>query len=56
MTEATCFIARLVRDWRVEVLPVNGESRAAWEARCMRGQMLTNFGVAEVSVRLVRRG
>ncbi|KAH9912139.1 uncharacterized protein BXZ73DRAFT_107583 [Epithele typhae] len=42
-------------DWHVELLAPHGESRADWEARHMRGQARTSFGVLEQPVRLVRR-
>ena len=55
ITEATCFLAKLVRDWRVEILTRGGESEAQWEAKYMEGRAVTNFGIAEMPVRLVRR-
>ncbi|KAI0656081.1 cytochrome P450 [Cubamyces menziesii] len=55
ITEATCFLAKLVRDWRVEILTRGGESKAQWEAKYMEGRAVTNFGIAEMPVRLVRR-
>ncbi|KAH9910899.1 cytochrome P450 [Epithele typhae] len=42
-----CFLAHLVRDFRVERLAAPGESRERWEARYMQGAM---------PLRLVRRG
>ena len=44
-----------MRDWRVEVLLQDGETRAQWEARCMHGKPVTNFGVTNMSVQLVKR-
>ena len=55
IAEATCFIAKLLRVWRVEILTRPGETRAEWEARCMRGTAVLNFGVEHVPIRLVRR-
>ncbi|KAI0323886.1 cytochrome P450 [Cubamyces sp. BRFM 1775] len=55
ITEATCFLAKLVRDWRVEILTRGGETKAQWEAKYMEGRAISNFGIAEMPVRLVRR-
>ena len=55
LTEGVCFLAKLVRDWRVEILANEGESKARWEERVMQGQAVMNFGVGDVPVRLVRR-
>ena len=50
-----CFLAKLLKQWRVEILANEGETKTEWEARCMRGRALMNFGVGDVPVRLVRR-
>ncbi|KAH9912149.1 cytochrome P450 [Epithele typhae] len=36
ITAGVCFLANLLRDWRVELLAPHGESRAEWEARYRR--------------------
>ena len=56
ITESVCFLAKLVRGWRVEALVRAGESRAQWAERVMQGKALMTFGVRDVPVRLVRRG
>ncbi|KAI0323885.1 cytochrome P450 [Cubamyces sp. BRFM 1775] len=55
ITEAACFLAKLVRDWRVEILTRDGETKAEWEEKYMNGKPISNFGIVEMPVRLVRR-
>ena len=55
ITEGTCFLAKLVRDWRVEILTRDGETKAQWEEKYMNGKAISNFGLHEMPVRLVRR-
>ena len=54
-TEAVCFLSNVVRDWRVEAYLRNGESKEDWERSYMRGRAVTNFGVADMPIRFVRR-
>ncbi|GJE92700.1 cytochrome P450 [Phanerochaete sordida] len=56
LTEGTCFLARLLRRWRVAPLTLPGEDVEAWRARVYQGRMLFNFGVGEVPVRFEARG
>ncbi|KAJ7512690.1 cytochrome P450 [Mycena galericulata] len=53
--EATCFLAYLLRDWKVEPILLDGESKAAWGARVLDARIVLTLGVAEFPVRLVRR-
>lgn len=55
ITEGTCFLAKLLRDWKVEIIAGPGESKEQWRARVMRGRPVMNFGVGTVPIRLVRR-
>ena len=55
LTEGVCFLAKLVRGWRVERLAKAGETKAQWEARVICGRALMNFGIGDVPLRLVRR-
>ena len=55
ITEAICFLARLLRRWRVDMLTRPGETRAEWEKRVVRGVVVMNLGIGDVPVRLVRR-
>ena len=57
LTEGVCFLARLVRGWRVERLSRAGrtETREEWAARVVQGRTYMNFGIGEVPVRFVSR-
>ncbi|GJE92691.1 cytochrome P450 [Phanerochaete sordida] len=55
LTEGTCFLAKLLRNWKIEMLAHEGETQQQWKERVVRGQILFNFGVGSVPVRLVRR-
>ncbi|KAH9895604.1 cytochrome P450 [Cubamyces lactineus] len=55
ITEGTCFLAKLVRDWRVEILTRDGETKAQWEEKYMNGKAISNFGLHDMPVRLVCR-
>ena len=48
-------MSNVVRDWRVEAYLRNGESKEDWERSYMRGRAVTNFGVADMPIRFVRR-
>ncbi|KAJ7719189.1 cytochrome P450 [Mycena maculata] len=53
--EATCFLALLLRDWKVQPILRNGESKEAWGARVMDAHIVLTLGVKDIPVRLVRR-
>ena len=55
ITEATAFLAKLLRHFRLEVVLQEGETREQWRARVLKGQTRFTFGVGNVPVRLVRR-
>lgn len=55
LTEACCFLAHLLRDWRVEIIARPGESKAEWRQRVMRAHTTMTMGVGDVPVRLIRR-
>ncbi|KAJ7226872.1 cytochrome P450 [Mycena pura] len=56
-TEAVSFLARFLRDWRVETPLRDGETRAAAMERVMAGASMcgTAFALGEVPVRIVAR-
>jgi hypothetical protein len=55
MTEACCFLAHLLRDWKLEIILREGESRSQWRSRVLDAKVNMTFGVGDVPVRLVRR-
>lgn len=55
LTEACCFLAHLLRDWRVEIVARPGETKVQWRTRVMRAHTTMTMGVGDVPVRLVRR-
>ncbi|KAF8447273.1 cytochrome P450 [Boletus edulis BED1] len=59
-TEAVCFLANLLRDWRVEPLFLvhpNGKAESVdeWRERVFRADMMLTLGLKDHNVRLVRR-
>ncbi|KAJ7174494.1 cytochrome P450, partial [Mycena filopes] len=56
-TEAVCFLAHFLRDWKVETVMQDGESKDACMERVMSGASMfgTAFGVGEVPVRISAR-
>ncbi|KAF9243481.1 cytochrome P450 [Melanogaster broomeanus] len=59
-TEAVCFLASLLRDWRVEPLLAmkpdgKVETQDEWRERVMQATMSLTMGIKDVPLRLVRR-
>ncbi|RDB25710.1 Leukotriene-B4 omega-hydroxylase 3 [Hypsizygus marmoreus] len=57
-TEATCFLALFLRDWKLDVVLKDGETRQEYEARVMGKASIDGlaFGVGPIALKLVRRG
>ncbi|KDQ08639.1 hypothetical protein BOTBODRAFT_37792 [Botryobasidium botryosum FD-172 SS1] len=55
LAEATCFVAMLLRDWRVEVDLAEGESPQQWQRRVMTDKATGPRGLGPISVRFVKR-
>lgn len=56
MVEAVCFLAHFFRDWKLDIILLPGESRAAWRTRVLQGRLLgLAFGVKDVPLRMTRR-
>ncbi|TFK72487.1 cytochrome P450 [Pluteus cervinus] len=53
--EAVCFIACLMRDWKVEPLLNSGETKEEWKKRVVDAKMVLTLGVKDVPLRFVRR-
>ena len=58
-TEMICFVASLLRDWRIEPLygPQQGETKEAWDANVINQAHLagTAFSLKKVPLKFVRR-
>ncbi|KAK7034506.1 hypothetical protein VNI00_012353 [Paramarasmius palmivorus] len=54
-TEAVCFLAVILRDWKVEPLLKAGETREQWKDRVLDGKIVLTLGVNDVPLRFVRR-
>ena len=54
-TEAVCWLALLLRDWRVEIVLRDGETREQWRERVMQAQMVLTLTVGPVPIRFVKR-
>ncbi|KZV76574.1 cytochrome P450 [Peniophora sp. CONT] len=55
LTESVCFLAKLLRTWKVEPILKRGETIAQWRRRAMYVRMTLAVGVSDVPLRLVRR-
>lgn len=53
--EAVCWLAMLLRDFKVEVPSQPGETREQTRERVMQAQMIMTLSVGDVPIRLVRR-
>lgn len=56
-TEAVCFLAHFLRDWQVETVVFDGETKEACFERIMSGASMygTAFGLGEVPVKIRAR-
>ncbi|KZV76573.1 cytochrome P450 [Peniophora sp. CONT] len=55
LTESVCFLAKLLRTWKVEPILKKGETTAQWRCRVMRGHISMTLGVSDVPLKFVRR-
>ncbi|KAH9478750.1 Cytochrome P450 monooxygenase 124 [Psilocybe cubensis] len=53
--ESVCFLALLLRDYRVEPALSNGETKDEWRDRVLDGKIILTLGVNNVPVKLIRR-
>ncbi|KAK1232459.1 hypothetical protein PQX77_004397 [Marasmius sp. AFHP31] len=54
-TEAVCFLAMVLRDFKVEPHLQDGESKEGWKNRILDGKILTTLGVLDVPITFTRR-
>ncbi|KAF9269583.1 cytochrome P450 [Marasmius fiardii PR-910] len=54
-TEAVCFLAMLLRDFKVEPLLQAGETKDQWKERILDGKIILTLGVLDVPVTFKRR-
>ena len=56
LTQATCLLAMLLREWRVVPCLRGTESVEQWRERALQGSLVgISFGVSGVALKLVRR-
>lgn len=53
--EAVCWLAMLLRDFKVEVPSRPGETREETRERVMQAQLIMTLSVGDVPIRLIRR-
>ncbi|KAL5485009.1 hypothetical protein ACEPAI_7651 [Sanghuangporus weigelae] len=53
--EAVAFLTLLLREWRVEVVLRDGETKEEWKARVLNPSLRVSMTVKEVPLKLVRR-
>lgn len=54
-TEATCFLTLLLREWKVEVVLEDGQTKEEWKTKYLTPTLLTTLTLDEVPLRLVKR-
>ncbi|KAL0569773.1 hypothetical protein V5O48_012184 [Marasmius crinis-equi] len=54
-TEAVCFLAMLLRDYKVEPLLQHGETKERWKKRILDGKIVLTLGVLDVPVTFTKR-
>ncbi|KAG5641736.1 hypothetical protein DXG03_004308 [Asterophora parasitica] len=54
-TEAVAFLAMLLRDWKVESVLKDGETKKAWRERVLDAHLVLTLGVADVPLKFTRR-
>ncbi|EKM52487.1 uncharacterized protein PHACADRAFT_186631 [Phanerochaete carnosa HHB-10118-sp] len=55
LTEGTVFLARLIKDWKIEPIFLPGESRDQWKNRAFSAHIGMTLEIADVPVRLRKR-
>ncbi|KAG6901989.1 hypothetical protein C0995_005948 [Termitomyces sp. Mi166 len=54
-TEAVAFLTMLLRDWKVEPILKDGETKEAWRERVLDAHLVLTLGVTDVPLRFMRR-
>ena len=55
LTEAVCFLSRLLLNWRIEPILRSGETSEQWRQRVLVAKVKMTLGLGDVPVRLVPR-
>ena len=55
MYEAVAFLTQFLRDWKVDVVLENGETREQWRQRVLEAELILTLAVKPVPLRVVRR-
>ena len=55
MTEAVCWLALFLRDWKVEPIKKPGETNAQWRERIMQAQLIMTLTLNDVPLKISRR-
>ena len=55
-TEAVCFLTMLLRDWHLDIVLQDGETREQWRDRVMDARVVMTLAVNPVPIRMTRRG
>lgn len=54
-TEAVCFLTMIIRDWEINPLLRDGETKEAWRHRVLDASIVITLGVKDVPVTFTRR-
>jgi len=54
-TEAVCFLAHMLRDWKFKIILLPGETRPQWRERVLRAEAQMALGVGQVPLTFDRR-
>ena len=55
MTEAVAFLTLFIRDWHIDIVLNEGETREQWRERAIQGTMKITFSVKPIPIRITRR-
>ncbi|EKM52492.1 uncharacterized protein PHACADRAFT_100698, partial [Phanerochaete carnosa HHB-10118-sp] len=55
LSEGVAFLAKLIKDWKIEPILLSGETENQWRSRVLTAKMRLTLAVADVPVRLRRR-
>jgi hypothetical protein len=54
-TGAVAFLTMLLRDWDIEPILQQGETKQEWRNRVLDGKILLTLGVKDVPVKFIKR-
>jgi cytochrome P450 len=53
--EAVCFLSMFLKDWKLDVILLDGETREQWRDRVMIGKMMLVLEIGSLPIKMTRR-